>query len=179
MKTIRGKMPLRKMMRDAAAEFPPQCEIAFLAQDWDDAFNSGGLFRTADACGAAHVFLTGRTPTPDNPQVHRTSMGHHRRVSWSHHARWDDATATALEDGWTLVAVEIAEGAVPYFEFEFPERACLVLGNEERGVYSSVMKSCAGAVMIPMAGKGRSLNVAVSGAVIAFHARFGVISKVT
>lgn len=166
-------MPLRKMMREAAVEHPPRCAIAFLAQDWDDAFNSGSLFRTADACGAEHVFLAGRTPTPDDPQVHRTSMGHHRRVPWSHFARFDDATEAALAAGWLLIAVEIADGAIPYFEFEFPEKTCLVLGNEERGIYSSVMKKCAGAVMIPMAGKGRSLNVTVSGAVIAFHARFG------
>lgn len=172
MKTIRGKMPLRKMMRDSTSLHPPRREIAFFAQDWDDGFNSGSLFRTADALGATHIYLAGRTPSPEEETVHRTSMGHHRRVAWSQFARWDDAMDRIQADGWTMVAVEIAEGAVPYFEYVFPARTCLVLGHEERGVYSAVMKQCQAAVYIPMAGKGRSLNVAVSAAIVGFHARF-------
>jgi len=172
MRTLRGKMSLRKIMRESASIHPPKREIAFFAQDWDDGFNSGSLFRTADALGVVHVYLAGRTPTPEEETVHRTSMGHHRRVAWSQFARWDDAIDRIKSDGWTMIAVEIADGAVPYFEFAFPERTCLVLGNEERGVYSSVMKQCEAAVFIPMAGKGRSLNVAVSAAIVGFHARF-------
>jgi tRNA G18 (ribose-2'-O)-methylase SpoU len=45
-----------------------------------------------------------------------------------------------------------------------------VLGNEGAGVYGSVMKQCDSAVFIPMAGKGRSINVHVAAAIIAFDA---------
>ncbi len=69
------------------------------------------------------------------------------------------------------MAVEIAEGAVPYTDYEWPEKVCLVLGNEVNGVYASVMKHRDGAVYIPMFGKGRSLNVHVSAAVVAFDLR--------
>lgn len=80
----------------------------------------------------------------------------------------DEAALKLIEEGWTLVAVEIAEGAVPYTEFEYPERVCLVLGQEQRGVYEKVLKHCSGAVYIPMAGKGRSLNVTHAAAVVGF-----------
>jgi tRNA G18 (ribose-2'-O)-methylase SpoU len=70
------------------------------------------------------------------------------------------------------VAVEIADDATPFMDFEFPQRTCLVLGNEARGVYDSVLQRCDSAVFIPMAGKGRSINVHVAAAVVAFHALF-------
>jgi tRNA (guanosine-2'-O-)-methyltransferase len=65
--------------------------------------------------------------------------------------------------------VELAEGAELYTDYEWPEKVCLVLGNEVNGVYTSVMKHRDGAVYIPMFGKGRSMNVHVSAAIVAFH----------
>lgn len=147
--------------------------LAFLLQDWDDPYNVGGMFRVADACGAAEIVCTGKTPVPPHPQVHVTSLGHHRRVPWRQIARYDDACRVLREEGYHLVAVEIAEGAIHYMEYPWPDKVCLVLGNEVKGVYGSVMKQCDGAVVIPMAGKGRSLNVHVAAAVVAFEALLG------
>lgn len=145
-------------------------ELAFFLQDWDDAYNVGGLFRVADAVGAIEMILTGKTPTPPNPMIGVTSLGAHRRVAFRQIERYDEAARTLKEEGWTLIAVEIAEGATSFRGFEYPERTCLVLGSEARGVSPSVMKLCDAAVFIPMAGKGRSLNVHVAGAVVAFEA---------
>lgn len=75
------------------------------------------------------------------------------------------------EAGFTIVAVEVAEGAELYNRFEFPAKTCLVLGNEAKGVYPNVLRQCDAAVFIPMAGKGRSINVAVAAAVVAFRIR--------
>lgn len=99
-----------------------------------------------------------------------TSLGAHRRVPWRKIVGHDEAALKLIDEGWTLVAVEIAEGAVPYTAFEYPEKLCLVLGQEQRGVYEKVLKHCAAAVFIPMAGKGRSLNVTHAAAVVGFWA---------
>lgn len=147
--------------------------LAFLLQDWEDPYNVGGMFRVADACGAAEMILTGRTPAPPHPQIGVTSLGHHRRVSWRQITRYDDACRKLKEEGYHLVAVEIAEGAEHYMHYSYPEKVCLVLGHEGAGIYPSVMRQCDGAVFIPMAGKGRSLNVHVAAAVVAFQALLG------
>jgi 23S rRNA (guanosine2251-2'-O)-methyltransferase len=139
-------------------------------QDWEDAYNVGGMFRVADACGAVELILTGRTPSPPHPQIGVTSLGAHRRVKWRQVERYNDAADSLRAEGYSLVAVEIAEDAVPHQAFEYPQRCCLVLGNEARGVYDSVLQRCDAAVFIPMAGKGRSLNVHVAAAVVAFEA---------
>jgi len=173
MKTIRAKTGVRKLHKEHFPEEAKQRRLAFLLQDWDDPYNVGGMFRVADACGATELILTGKTPIPPHPQIHVTSLGHHRRVEWRQIVRYDDACRVAKEDGYHLVAVEIADGAEHYMEYPYPQDVCLVLGNEGKGLYASVLKQCDGAVFIPMAGKGRSINVHVAAAVVAFEVLLG------
>lgn len=173
MKTIRTKTGVRKLHKEHFPESARQMRLAFLLQDWEDPYNVGGMFRVADACGGAELILTGRTPTPPHPQIHVTSLGHHRRVNWRQVTRYDDACRILKEEGYHLVAVEIAEDAEHYMRYPYPDKVCLVLGNEARGIYASVMKQCDASVFIPMAGKGRSLNVHVAAAVVAFEALLG------
>ncbi len=168
-KTIRSKTGVRQLHKETKERFRSSRQIAFLLQDWSDAYNVGGLFRVADACGATELVLSGKTPLPDHPQVAVTSLGHHRRIAWRSLGRNEDAAAQLVAEGYTLVAVEIAEGAIPYVEYEFPEKVCLVLGNEVNGVYGAVMKHCQASVYIPMFGKGRSMNVHVSAAIVGYH----------
>jgi 23S rRNA (guanosine2251-2'-O)-methyltransferase len=173
MKTIRSKTGARKLQKEFHAAHEPRLELCFLLQDWEDPYNVGGMFRVADACGAREMVLAGKTPAPPHPQIGVTSLGNHRRVKWRHIERYNEAVDTMRAEGYSMVAVEIAEDAVPYMAFEFPKKLCLVLGNEGQGIYDSVLKRCDSAVFIPMAGKGRSINVHVAGAVVAFHALFG------
>lgn len=172
-KTVSSKTGVRRLFDQVRTEHPSKVEIAFLLQDWEDAYNVGGMFRVADACGAREMFMSGRTPVPPDPQISVTSLGHHRRVRYEHFEKHEAAALHAKGQGYQLVAVEIAEGAVVYTEFEWPKKVCLVLGNEVDGVYGSVMKHRDAAVFIPMYGKGRSMNVHVAAAIVAFRAVLG------
>jgi tRNA G18 (ribose-2'-O)-methylase SpoU len=91
-------------------------------------------------------------------------------VEWRQIVRHDDAIRILREEGNTLVAVEIADDAENYWDFDFPPKTVLVLGNEQIGLHGNVIKACDAAVFIPMVGKGRSLNVHVAAAVVAFEA---------
>lgn len=172
-KTLSSKTGVRKLFKEFNESHPRKVQIAFLLQDWEDAYNVGGMFRVADACGATELFMSGRTPVPPDPMISVTSLGHHRRIPYHHFKNHEEAALSAKEAGYALVAVEIAEGAVNYDEFVWPEKLCLILGNEVNGVYSSVMKHRDAAVFIPMHGKGRSMNVHVAAAVVAFRALQG------
>ena len=171
-KTLKGKTEVRRLHKDFRRERPPKVEIAFFMQDWDDAYNVGGLFRVADAVGAKVVVTTGHTPVPPDPMIGVTSLGHHRRIETRQFKGHEEGALAMVADGWVLVAVEIAEGAVCYTDFAYPEKLCLVLGNEVNGVYGSVLRHCAGAVYVPMLGKGRSLNVHVAAAIVAYRAAY-------
>jgi 23S rRNA (guanosine2251-2'-O)-methyltransferase len=172
-KQIRSKVGIKKFLKSEDNALPPR-DLVFLLQDWDDGYNVGGMFRVADACGAAMLVMTGKTPVPEeNPQIGVTSMGAHRRVRWKKFASHDEGVNFLREEGYSLIAVEVAEGATPYQRFEYPEKCALVLGSEGAGVYGKVMKLCDDAVFIPMAGKGRSLNVHVAASIVAFRVILG------
>lgn len=172
-KTLQSKTGVRALYKDFKRSHSPRVELSFLLQDWEDAYNVGGMFRVADACGAKELFTSGRTPIPPDPQISVTSLGHHRRIPLHSFKGHEEAALAAKAAGYSIVAVEIAEGAVNYAEFEWPSKVCLVLGNEVNGVYGSVMKHRDAAVFIPMFGKGRSMNVHVAAAVVAFRALLG------
>lgn len=169
---------MRTVHKEMREKYDNRPEICFFAQDWEDGYNVGGLFRLADACGATQIILTGKSPKPEeNPMIGVTSMGQHRRIKWRHFERHDDACQALLDEGWSLVAVEIADGAVDVNDYEFPERTCLVLGNEGGGVYGNVIKKCVACVFIPMFGKGRSLNVTSAASVVAYAAVFSPLPE--
>ena len=167
------KVEVRRLFQEAARHYPPQAELAFLLQSLEDPLNVGSLFRIADACGARELVFTGRTPCPPHPEIDRTSRGHDRRVSWRRIAQVDEATAALKEEGYHLVALETAQGAVCYLEYPYPEKVCLVLGHETKGVYAATLAHCDGAVFVPMYGKGPSMNVHVAAALVAYQALVG------
>lgn len=174
MRTLRSKTQVRQL-HDSARGQRAQIELAFLLHDWSDPYNVGGLFRVADACGAVEVILSGKTPSPPHPQISVTSLGHHRRVIYSHFVHPQDAVDHAKAKSYSLIAVEIADEAQCYTQFQFPTKTCLVLGNEQVGINETMLRVCDSSVFIPMAGKGRSLNVHVAAAVIAFQALYGQV----
>ncbi len=171
MRQLRKKAGIRRLFREHADAWA-DVRLCFLVQDWDDGYNVGGLFRVADAVGAEEIVLTGGSPVPgESPTVGVTSMGAHRRVAWRQVAGSVEAARELKGAGWTLVAVEVADGALPHNAFAYPPMTCLVLGAEGAGVYERVLRECEASVFVPMTGKGRSLNVHVAAAIVAFEAR--------
>jgi len=71
--------------------------------------------------------------------------------------------------GFQIVGVEVAEGSQHYMAANYSDKVCLVLGNEGAGITPGCMRACDLSVAIPMYGKGRSLNVHVAGAIVAFE----------
>ena len=74
-------------------------------------------------------------------------------------------------DGFTAVALEITDDAQAYHEVAYPERCVLVLGNEDHGITRPTLACCPVRVYVPMLGRGRSLNVSMAAAVVAYRIR--------
>ena len=166
------KVEVKRLFRQAARDYPPRARLAFLLQSLDSALNVGSFFRIAEACGAELIF-TGKTPVPPHEEIDRTARGHERRVPWRHIAQIDRAAAALKGEGFHLVALETARGSRCYLDYPYPDKVCLVLGNETNGVYAATLGHCDGTVFIPMYGKGPSLNVHVAGAVVAYQVLLG------
>ena len=167
------KVETKRLFESASVLYPPQCEIAFLLQSFEDPLNVGSVFRIADACGAKELIFSGTTPIPPHIEIERTGRGHERRVSWRHVPRLEDALGLLRDEKYSIVALETTSHSVCYLEYQYPKKLCLVLGNESNGVYSSTLSYCEASVYIPMYGKGPSMNVHVAAALVAYRALLG------
>lgn len=147
----------------------PDVELAFLLQDVEDPVNVGAAFRIADACGASELVLTGLSPYPPNSTIAGVGRGTHRRVNWSYTHDAREAITRFKEAGFATCALEVSSNARPYDEIDYPDKVCVVAGNEHHGVTKRTLAACDLATYIPMYGKIRSLNVHVALAIVSFH----------
>ena len=131
--------------------------------------NLGTLLRTCDAVGACIA-------VPDSPHyrealsVGDTLRPHSRPcIHWlpTGKDRWIAAQQAA---GWRIVAVELAEGAVPLTLLPpAGQRTVVLLGHEQEGIPDDLVDSADTCVEIPMVGRGASLNVAVAGSLVLYR----------
>ena len=165
MRQLRGR-PLSQFLKETAR---PQTELIFLLQDVQNPVNVGSAFRIADACGVREMLLTGISAKPPHPLIKKVGRGRDRRVNWRYVEEAPAAIAECKEAGFTICALEITAESVPYYQPEYPDKLCLVVGHEDHGVTNRTLSACDLAVFIPMYGKGASLNVHVSLGIAAYH----------
>jgi 23S rRNA (guanosine2251-2'-O)-methyltransferase len=167
MKQLRGT-PLKRFLRVLPPP-PSPTELAIVCQSVAYPVNVGSIFRIADALDAAEVVLAGITPTPPHPTISKVGREKDVRVPW----RYVDRAETALEElhanGFWIAALEVTEDSQPYYLVDYPRRVALVLGNEDHGVTRACLALCDAAILVPMYGKGKSLNVHVALAVVGYH----------
>jgi tRNA (guanosine-2'-O-)-methyltransferase len=144
-------------------------ELAIVCQSVAYPVNVGSVFRIADALDVQDLVLTGITPTPPHPKISKIGRGKERRVPWRYVERPEAALQELTERGYRIVALEITDECQPYYAMEAAGKVALVLGNEDHGVTRACLALCDAAVFVPMYGKGQSLNVHVSLAVVGYH----------
>lgn len=166
MKQLRGTS-LKRFLRSLPP--PPPTELVVVCQSVAYPVNVGSIFRIADALNVAEVVLTGITPTPPHPTISKVGRDKDRRVSWRFVERPEAALKELRERGFWIAALEITGNCQPYHRADYPQRVALVLGNEDHGVTRACLSLSDAAIFVPMYGKGRSLNVHVSLAVVGYH----------
>ena len=156
----RGRRQLRHSCWDHLIAAP--LWVAFQA-------NLGTLLRTCDAVGACIA-------VPDTVHYHQAlargdTLGRARhpcihRVKASKE-RWIDQQRA---DGWQIVAVELAEGAIALPRLEpARQRTVVLLGHEWHGVPDEQVEAADACIEIPMIGTGASLNLAVAGSLVLYR----------
>jgi tRNA G18 (ribose-2'-O)-methylase SpoU len=126
--------------------------------------NIGAAFRTGDAFRIEKIILCGICAVPPGAEIHKAALGAEDAVSWEYAADTAAALAALRRNGYTPVAIEQTENAIPLQQFtpDGGKKYALVFGNEVRGVQQAVVDACDCAIEIPQAGTKHSLNVSVS-----------------
>jgi len=130
--------------------------------------NVGSVFRTGDAFLIQGIYLCGYTPRPPHRDIHKTALGATETVEWRHFGSTADAILDLKREGYSVLAVEQAEGSMRLNALPpaFPGRLAVVFGNEVAGVDGAALALCDGSVEIPQWGMKHSLNVSIAAGIV-------------
>jgi tRNA (guanosine-2'-O-)-methyltransferase len=145
--------------------------LALILDGVQGPFNVGAIIRTAAALRAEHLWLAGAAARPGDPKVAKTALGTDRYLPWTVVDRGVDAVSAAQEQGFEVVAVELAQGAVPLHELWLGTATCLVVGHEDRGIPAATLAACDAVAYLPQLGKVGSLNVATAASIACYEVR--------
>ena len=139
--------------------------LALLLDSVAHPFNVGSIVRTAAAFGVEKLWLCGNTPDLSLPSVGKTSLGTDRFVEALREPSAVAAAKAAAEEGFRVVAVELASGALPLAEAPLDGDVCLAIGNEDHGCSPALLAAVHAVGYIPQVGRVGSLNAAVAAAI--------------
>lgn len=140
------------------------------------AYNVGSLFRTADAVGIQHIYLSGYTPLPIDrfgryrSDIAKTALGSEKTLSWSQLKNIPKDILELKSRGNFFVCVEQDKKSIDIFEARLPQGKDIILavGEETRGFEPELLGLADMIVEIPMRGKKESLNVTVAFGIAAY-----------
>jgi tRNA (guanosine-2'-O-)-methyltransferase len=146
--------------------------LALLLDGVQSPFNVGAIVRTAAALGIDHLYLAGSTVSPADVKAGKTALGTERHLSWTRFPSGSAALDAARHDGYTVIGLELAEGAVPLHQLVMAESdACVAVGHEDHGLSAPTLAGCDQLAFIPQVGRVGSLNVATAAAVAMYEFR--------
>lgn len=145
--------------------------IYLLLENVYDTYNTGGLFRLADALNVSCLYLCGETETPPNHRILKASIGTYKVVPWVYKETAVEAIAELRkkEPAITIASVEQSDNSIDYRTAQYKDPICLVVGNETFGVTDETLAASDVILEIPMWGINKSLNVIVSAAIVGYH----------
>ena len=80
----------------------------------------------------------------------------------------EDAFA-AIPSDYQILAIETSSEAENIFDFSFPEKCAIVLGNESYGLSEEALARCKKSIFIPMVGNVKSMNVSHALSVVLYE----------
>lgn len=143
-------------------------QIAIILDRLRSAHNVGNIFRLADAVGAQEVICCGYTAAPPHPKLEKTAMGADRTVPFRCFPSALEAVRALKGEGYRVIAVETLDHALDAWNFDYPEKVAILLGNEALGISEDALAETDGAVSLPMFGAKSSINVGNCAAVVLY-----------
>jgi len=142
-------------------------KLILLLDEIQDPGNLGTIFRTASAAGVDCVVLGEGTVDPFNSKVIRSTQG-----ALFHLPIREQSLMRTIEDckreNFTIAGTSPHRGIYSY-DFVFPEKVAIVLGNEARGIHDSIIDQLDQALMVPMPGVAESYNVSVTAGMLLYE----------
>jgi RNA methyltransferase, TrmH family len=139
-----------------------------VAAGLQDPGNLGTLFRSAEAFGAAGIFLTEGTVGPYNSKVLRASAGSIFRLPFLQIAS-GELIALLRQYSVRLLATSSHKGT-PLPEVSWTLPLAIFIGNEGAGLPRDLMQQMQETIVIPQAAQVESLNAGVAASIVLYEA---------
>ena len=136
----------------------------------EDPQNLGTLLRTAEAVQVAGVVIPEHRAATVTPAVSNASAGAVEYLPVARVGNLVRAMEALQAAGVWLVGLEDVPEAQLYDQTDWQGPIALVVGSEGRGMRRLVREHCDILVRLPMAGRINSLNAAVAGSIVLYHA---------
>ncbi|MDD2325020.1 MAG: tRNA (cytidine(34)-2'-O)-methyltransferase [Alphaproteobacteria bacterium] len=125
--------------------------------------NTGSMLRLGACLGVPLDIIEPCGFIWDDKRLHRVAMDYIDHINVTRHQSWE--VFQKAKGGRRLVLLS-TKASIPYTDFAFHPDDTLMVGRESAGVPDDVHEACEGRVLIPMAAGLRSLNVALSAAMV-------------
>lgn len=127
--------------------------------------NFGALIRSAECFGVKGIIIPERNSVKLNETVIKASTGAIEYVDIVTVINLTNFIENLKKIGFWIYGAE-ADAKKYYYEENYPDKVCLVLGSEGKGIRQRVKENCDILIKIPMHGKINSLNVSAAGGII-------------
>lgn len=134
------------------------------------AYNTGNIFRLAEATRTRAICPTGYTPAPPHEKLAKTARGCDELVTVRQFETAAEAITALKAEGYRIYAVETMDNAVSPWDVSFHFPAALVMGNEALGISPEALALCDECIALPALGCKNSINVGNAAAVALFQA---------
>lgn len=150
--------------RNSLAAGDEPCRLILLDGVTDPA-NVGSVLRSAEAFGWTGLLIPKRRSAGVTPAVRKVAAGAAERIPVSRVGSAAETVAWLKKEGVWVCGLE-PKGAVDYIDYSYPQKICLVVGAEGRGLSRLVSERCDALLRIPMQGSIASINAAVAAAIV-------------
>lgn len=133
-----------------------------------DVRNFGAIARTAECAGVDALVIAERGNAPLSADAMKTSSGALNHLPVCRERDLRDACRTLKESGIQIVACT-EKGTGPIYGVDLTRPTALLLGSEEDGISSELLRQADVLARIPMRGHIGSLNVSVAAGVALFE----------
>ncbi len=139
--------------------------IVVILDQIQDPRNFGAIIRSAECFGVDGIIMQDRNNVKVTETVVKSSTGAIEHVDIIKVTNIADTIDKFKKYGYTVYGAE-ANGEKYYYEEDYPDKVCLVLGSEGNGMRKKVREHCDKIVKIHLKGQINSLNVSVAGGII-------------
>ena len=127
--------------------------------------NTGTMLRLAACLGVPVEIIEPAAFDVSDRNLRRSGMDYLQHVTITRHISWRAFEAWRQETAGRLV-LATTKGAIPYADFAYRPDDIVLVGRESAGVPEEVHAAADARILIPMQPGMRSLNVAVTAAMI-------------